>query len=224
MSDGLLPSGMAHRRTVLPLAAALAILALTACSTPAPSASPTSPSATTPSDTSTPTASAGVTDAPAALVVSTDGIGSLKLGKPVPAGDPLVTWTPNVCGEGGLWTPAADAGFSISTADLAEKGAVNGVQVNHPDIRTPSGLHVGSTKAEVAAALPGAKYQVASVYGTADVGWYSVEAGGNRITLSITSADGAKVGDSTKVAFIFVLPASRTDTHYIGTGGVGSCA
>jgi hypothetical protein len=216
---------MAQRRLLLPLAAALAILALTACSTPAPVASPTSSTTTTPADTSTPTASAGVTDAPAALTVSTDGIGTLKVGKPVPAGDPLVTWNPNVCGDGlGLWNPAADAGFSISTADLAERGAINGVQVSNPKIVTPSGLHVGSTKAEVAAALPNAKYQVTSIYGTADVGWYSVEAGGNRITLSITSMDGAKVVDTTPVAYIFVLPATRKDSHYIATDGVGSCA
>jgi hypothetical protein len=211
------PAMMIPRNAALAITVLTAALALTACSTPAPSTP--SPASSSPAPSGTPSASAS--SDPNALVVSTDGLGPLKMGQQVPAGNGLVTWKPDLCGAGAGGWQTTGPDFGMRGGD-AETDPVAGFQIADPEIVTPSGVHVGSTHAEVAAALPDAAYQVTSVYGTDDVGWYSVVAGGNRLTLSVTTGDGAKVVDSTPVKVIFLLPASADDRPYIGTGGVGA--
>ena len=139
----------------------------TALSSPAASRTPTPLHSPTPDPAPT-------KPALAELVVGIDGLGPIHFGAQVPAaaaetavtvyqddyclangavGQPGVgMWVPNYppsgSAQGGL------APFTVLTAGGVESGGVSGIWVWSPEISTATGVHVGSTVAELTAAYP----------------------------------------------------------------------
>lgn len=190
---------------------------------------------TTPVARSTPSPGPSQTATETELVVSTAGLGPLVIGAPVPLGAP-VSWNPTAClapngtattaedGYAGLWQPtirtageesgAGSAPFWIITEKGERSGAISLIQVWSSQFRTPSGLRVGSTEARVRSALPGITPQ-----DDGSTRWYSVVAGGNRMTFSLDE-NSAPTSDPITVRVISVYPARYPDVSW-GPGTLG---
>jgi hypothetical protein len=110
----------------------------------------------------------------AALTLSPRALGTLVVGRPVPnpkAPTSMVRWDPDYCAEfphpGGVTgafvaaypesvSPSLGerAPFTLMSAEGHPRGAVVGVLVMGPEIRTAEGIHVGSSRADLTAAYP----------------------------------------------------------------------
>jgi hypothetical protein len=179
---------MAHRTVVPPLLLATAIaLLLPGCSllpdplptnrpdassspsqspseSPAPSTSPSTTPSTTPSSEPEPEPDPSNASKPdlADLHLTTEGLGSLRIGRPVTASG-MAEYDPDFC-EGvsenpgdpanGRWvsTYGGDTFGVDVTADV-----VSGIAVRQADIRTPGGVGVGSTVDDLTTAHPEAQ-------------------------------------------------------------------
>jgi hypothetical protein len=155
------------RRTVVFTALVATLLTLGACAAPEPA--PTSSPSNAPDATSQPT-SAPAKPALADLVLSTSGLGPLRLGEPVaeePADVAVVVYDPTGCvgepGEleagdpgAGLWRPTypEDRPFEVVTEGRAQGGAIVNIQVGAPPVATEADIRVGSSLDELLAAYP----------------------------------------------------------------------
>ena len=157
------------RRTSLVVIIAAASLLLAGC-TPGGKAVP-SHSATEPSPT--PTVSGPPSDERpplSALVLTTEGLGTLKLGQtPLSTTDgvDMASFKADACaaqGLPGIWLsnyPDVDSGdgpiapFAIDTADHSATGVLNRIDVNTPDIATDTGIALGSSLDAVLGVYPG---------------------------------------------------------------------
>lgn len=209
---------------VVALLAGCGVAAPAATSTPTPSRT-SRPSA---SPTPTPTATA------AALVLSTAGLGPIRMGSPIPTGAP-VRWDPDACPDGpaggsaGFWlatdpvagelTVDRQQPFGVSTRNGDRDGPVDLLQVWSSQYRTPSGLHVGSPDAAVRTALPKATVLEDDVSRA-----YSVVSGGWRITLTVADSDGSVLSDDATVQIISVYPATDPATSWWNTDVGAYCS
>jgi hypothetical protein len=144
----------------------------------------TTPAATTPTSTPSVESTAGaVGEAEAsppnlsALVVTASGIDSLVMGEPIPLKPEttaLAVWDPEFCVTdsrpvGDPWAGAWLANYSTSTVDWAQTpvqaftvypaermqdGVLSGFTVWSPELKTATGIHPGSTRAELESAYP----------------------------------------------------------------------
>lgn len=151
--------------------AAAVLIVLSGCAGPAvPSGeSSSAPVAEVPAATPAPSASAtpSTTAEPGQevepLVVSTAGLGDVKLDAPVPTGLDYATWDPEYCGDSGAFAEVGTTrenthDFTIFTTKFnsPEKDVVE-IFVIGEAVVTPSGVHVGQTLDEVKATLPDMK-------------------------------------------------------------------
>ena len=150
--------------SIVVVVSAAAVL-LTACDPGGASAPATSPTTATP----TPSDSAGTDPSKPPLeelVLTTEGLGELKIGIAPPTGDPsvnLVSFEADACeaeGLPGIWQstyPDVDLGFGPQApfAIGVTGDAVSRIDVNTPEIYTDMGLHVGSSLDEVLGVYPG---------------------------------------------------------------------
>ena len=133
--------------------------------TPTPTAKPTSPAEPEPAE---PT-SAEPTTGPTALVVSTAGLGPLTVGLPPETnpGAALIALDPQACSEDAMWSGEGDPGRWSATTEpemldgwprplfrVAAADVVEWIDVVSPTLATESGIHVGSTAADLLAAYP----------------------------------------------------------------------
>lgn len=147
------------------------IVALTGCAAPepVPTTAPTTPAAPAAEETPEPEPTRPTLDE---LVITAEGIGDLRVGHPVPQGNPelsLVTWNPTGCidpdypdaglEEGQPWAghwapvfPASDPGnwpFWVVT-DGTKDGPVS--FIGSDTVPTSEGIRVGDTRAQLEAA------------------------------------------------------------------------
>jgi hypothetical protein len=172
------------------------------------------PTDTAPTQTAPPTSSATADPPPTntasagAATLTSAGYGDVTLGAPVPGDTTLVRWDPTYCPaltdgdvpQGGRWiaphasptTDDPDGGVTVRTeGDTTRKnGRVEYIFVTDPAIRTKSGAHVGMTRAQLTALLPGLVHR--STGGETDV--YSASQGGQRIVFEVANTNDVMKG------------------------------
>lgn len=174
----------------------------------------------------------------AETVLSTAGLGALRMGSPVPADAP-VRWNPAACpaygadgsptgGSTGLWeatdpvsgTISLDRAtpFGLLTDSGTRQGPIALLQVWSSQYRTASGLRVGSADGEVRAALPRA-----SVLSDGQSRAYSVVSRGWRLTITVADSGGGPLSDRSTVQIISVYPASEPETSWWNTDVGAGC-
>jgi hypothetical protein len=102
------------------------------------------------------------TDLQSVVSATSEGIGDLRIGEPIPSSSNLVAWNPNACSTGvGAWTAkkpfAGRAGvgdFTLVTANGKRDGAIDTLMINSPAIPTKSGIRVGDSRQKVEKAFP----------------------------------------------------------------------
>lgn len=205
---------MKTRFGIFAAAAALASFALAACDSGGPVGAPSevasSAPAVTPTESAPPeTASPSPSPSPAVVDCSTEGIvpgrlGCLDTNLPV-AGNPgeaMLTWEPDYCAVG-------DGRYRVTAApDLVGiggdgDGEIGRIDVYDPTITTATGIHVGSTAAEVAVAYPSNPAE------TAFSGTQLVVIAGDEGFVTIELADGWGA-DPWTVANIRIYAADQT--------------
>ncbi|MGN6324856.1 hypothetical protein [Pseudolysinimonas sp.] len=155
-----------------------------------------------------------------------------------PSRTALVAWhadacEANVAPEGappthGLWIttypddpsgPIQQDPFRIATIDAQQGGAVSAVQVFSPQIRTTTGVHIGSSVSELEAAYPGGFADHRHGYDT-DV--YAVDGPSGR--LLIEAYDGSEdAGGRSEVALMSVVPPGTAPFALIPGDGLLGC-
>lgn len=133
-----------------------------------PSSSPSTTTSASPTETATPTPEPETRPALGDLALGPDGFEQLPLAE-VPSTDPalaMVTFDAAGCGGLGVWN--ADPSFASSDPNLygpgtaftatsdGPAGPMSRIDLNANDIPTDAGIRFGSTRADVAAAYPGA--------------------------------------------------------------------
>lgn len=140
----------------------LSLVVLTGCAGPAstPAETTAPPVVETPTATPEPTASETADPEAEALIISTAGLGPVKLNAPVPADLAVATWHPDFCpgGEGAFAPAGATAKdetlYVVRTKEFDESSDVKTIIVYDETILTPSGVHVGMSLKEVKKILP----------------------------------------------------------------------
>jgi hypothetical protein len=156
-----------------------ASFALTACD---PGSSDPAPTPTAASESPTPTPTTAATKPELGdLVLTTEGLGELKIGLVPPTGDPstnLVSFDANGCpgqSDPSLWSstyPNIDDGFGPQapfSIGVDSTGVINRIDVRTPDIYTDMGLHIGSSLDEVLGVYPGGPDEVVNHADVSDV-------------------------------------------------------
>ncbi len=217
------------------------ILVLAGCaSTTDPSAAPTRSAATSP------VASPSVTPTPtptksslAELVLEPGGLGALRIGSPVPDTGPaelaIVHWNPTHCEDvpdyGGAWEPAypidpngafgETVPFAVGTTDGGRTAPVIAIQTFSPQLRTATGIQVGSTVAELKAAYPaGFATRTHGLY----TDTYAVDGPGGRLLFEAYDGSSDAGGLDTVAIISAVRPGTEPYTLIPGDAFYGSCA
>lgn len=222
------------------------VVVLAGCAATPPPSSPR-PHAATPSASAS--ATAATQPALADLVLTTHGIGDIRLGQPVPADDPataIVKWDPRACvtegglteGEpyAGLWEDnyplAASDGagaFILLTSDGTRDAPVSYIGVRAASaVHTKPGIRVGSSLDSLKAAYPAGFAQSAHGQNGADV--YAVGDASGMIAFDVSAPypddpSGWPAGDLDKVIEmnVFVPRPGVPIVPNFGTTNSGFC-
>lgn len=123
--------------------------------------------AATPSATPTPTPTPTAPPALSELVLSPDGLGPLVIGSPVPDESPataVVLWNPTKCGTTGAWLPnypdgplgpdGDPTGAPFYFAVDHKTDSLTYINVRSTQIKTTTGISIGSNRQQLLAAYP----------------------------------------------------------------------
>ncbi|HEY2642422.1 MAG TPA: hypothetical protein VGI56_01595 [Galbitalea sp.] len=213
-------SGRRRRDLTSALLALLTATLLTACTPqPIPSAAP-SPTPTTVELSQLTLTPAGLTD--------------LDVGKPVPADNRLVKYSPTRCPTSGGWLTlypqdTNDSSgqpldpFDVVTEHGNATSDVTTVFVWSKQIATPEGIRVGSTQAQVLAAYPNAKHSVS--YAT-DV--YAVPSSAGTLVIEVAGHNSFAKGEWPTselgtVVWMFALQPNAPVASIAGNNDAGPC-
>jgi len=158
------------------------------------------------------------------LVLTTEGLGYLVIGQPVPESDlPIVRLDPNACpasldvGPPPRWLadyPEGKEAFYLYTQDDAVDGAVRLIASNDGNISSDRGVGVGSTLAEVKSAYPDARAS-----NTTGVQMLIVDGVAGKLRFEVQDDnDGSKLVD-----FMTVVRLSDFDLGIAFSGYGGTC-
>ena len=205
-------------------AAVLVVLAvsLAGCASEAP------PEVAEPAPIETPTPTPEPTKpALSELVLTTDGLGYLVTGAPIPEVDSdlaMVSLEPDYCldstgAEGDYWIstyPGGDDGsFYLQELD----GDLYRIFVTSPEILTEEGIGIGSSEAEVIAAYPNATLVTSNPF----VSMYVVEGDLGRLTIEIPVDDDGSVDAEGSVEFLTSMSLASEPWTVSNTGAGATC-
>ena len=221
--------GMAHFRGMLGVIAFALVVVISGCA-PVPGGEPSGdPTPSIAPDTPTPTPEP-TKPAVADLLLSPDGLGPLRVGETPPATDPaldILVYDPDYCAEipeassPGMWLanyPVEASGHRPFTAAF-RNGAdtLSVIAIFSPEIRTETGIHLGSTKDELLAAYPEGFASKLDNHGVSTV--YSVAGTAGQLLIEVT-ADGMPgywpADELNRVNLLTVIPA---DSNPFGVAG-----
>lgn len=235
--------GTSRRAVVVAVSVSL-VAALTACAGPAPqtaessstassaaSAPPPSPVATASSPSPSPTP----TPTTPQLYVTSEGIGELRMGKPVPPGAALVKWDATACGApgSGAWlapkitdTNNRDRAFDTLVDGGVKNGKIVGFVVWSPSVATKSGIRVGDSRAKLEATFPKFDATISDKKGLTDL--YALKGTAGTVIFEVIPERqkdywGTDYGKPETIVWIRVVPADHKVDSIAGGDTGGSC-
>jgi hypothetical protein len=220
---------MIRNRAMAAIGLAALVITLTGCgagpsdggtSTPDPSLGSPTPTASSP----TPTVAAPTKPGLGDIYLSADGYGPLVMGQAPPvvsAATDVLIHNPAKCPgftvpDGWLWEPNYPlTPYALSPGDLGEAfsvdlegGVLDRIQVNSGLLHTATGVHIGSTVAELLAAYPGGFTSEFDHGGISHV--YALSSAHGQIMFEVATDDGSGYWDAPSVnhvLYINVIPA-----------------
>ena len=210
-------------------------LAITGCTAPKPAPTPSASSPTPSTDAAgpSPTPTSDPRKPPFnSLVIAPEGLGPLHIGA-APSATDMLTYMPQYCqieaDDDGFadGDPAADRWvanyigdetFDVEVID----GRVVGIAPASPALRTATGIHLGSTAAELRAAYPALKHGIDT--GMSRIEY--IESNGGMLSFEILNPNtDYEPALSNRVVYITIRAADGNPprTVYATDGGIGSC-
>ena len=220
------------RAFIILTAVTLAVVGCTA-PTPAPTTSASAPTPSTDAAAPSPTPSTDARKPPFdSLVIAPEGLGPLHIGAATTATD-MLTHMPQYCqiesdddgfadgdpaADRWLASYAGDDTFDVAVID----GKVAGIAPASPSLRTATGIHLGSTAAELHTAYPGLKQGVNN--GTSRTEY--IERNGHMLSFEILNPNtDYEPTLSNRIVYITIraVDGNPPPTVYATDGGIGSC-
>jgi hypothetical protein len=162
------------------------------------------------------------TDLQADVYASSEGVGDLRIGKPVKTSSTLTFWNDNACAPGvGAWNASgqfqsdgSSRTFEIVTDDGTRAGDISVIRIFTPAIPTKSGVRVGDSVDRMNEVLDGLALKPSNSGDS-----YSVEGTSGTITFQV----GALGENDPRVVLAIVVSSAGTGAPPLGSDASGPC-
>jgi hypothetical protein len=152
------------------------------------------------------------------LYLTSEGLGDLWIGQPVPASSTLVRWIGNYCGDhGGAWiaTGEYENRFLVFTEDGKKTGKLTRISVLSNYIPTKSGIRVGMTIDELEHVFPSFDDVIVNIGNH-----YIIEGTNGEVSFDESKGMSVPVG---QIFSIQVIEIGATPRNYESTDAGGNC-